>query len=105
MHIGSTKPSLKSCKKSWNVYINLNSWGTLIFTVKARLFKLMIIKLFNIAINFNCNKINFNKKHVQINVIMLLMLLPLWLTIYNQVNNVNYPKLLELLIGRNGVQK
>ena len=65
----------------------------------------MIIKLFNIAINFNCNKINFNKKHVQINVIMLLMLLPLWLTIYNQVNNVNYPKLLELLIGMNGPQK
>ena len=55
----------------------------------------MIIKLFNIAINFNCNKINFNKKHVQINVIMLLMLLPLWLTIYNQVNNVNYPKLMD----------
>ena len=24
------------------------------------------------------------------------MLLPLWLTIYNQVNNVNYPKLLEI---------
>ena len=67
MHIGSTKPSLKSCKKSRNVYINLNSWGTLIFTVKARLFKLMIIKLFYIAINFNCNKINFNKKHIQIN--------------------------------------
>ena len=27
----------------------------------------MIIKLFYIAINFNCNKINFNKKHIQIN--------------------------------------
>ena len=67
MHNGSTKPSLKSCKKSWNVYINLNSWGTLIFTVKARLFKLMILKLFYIAINFNCNKNNFNKKHIQIN--------------------------------------
>ena len=65
----------------------------------------MIIKLFNIAINFNCNKINFNKKHVRTNVIMLLMLWPLWLTIYNQVNNVNYPKLLELLIGMNGPQK
>ena len=33
------------------------------------------------------------------------MVLPLTLTIYNQVNNVNYPKLLELLIGMNGPQK
>jgi hypothetical protein len=32
---------------------------------------------------------------------MLLMLLPLWLTIYNQVNNVNYPKLLEYYINWN----
>ena len=37
--------------------------------------------------------------------LMILMVLPLTLTIYNQVNNVNYPKLLELLIGMNGPQK
>ena len=35
----------------------------------------------------------------------MLQLCMLWLTIYNQVNDLNYPKLLELLIGMNGPQK